>query len=227
MGANRKQHVSNDFGQFPRPVLRPSGQLDRSQPDADPALRFETARETAWALRTRLREEAASLGGDGGAASIRGPHLLRALEADTHGGIDDMAELWSGASERSLPGVLWRMYLLRAVIRQDAHAHSLAYRLGAAALRTIDPVVGGAADPTGPGELSALADTLLVEVHIGRTADALDRAAAVAGVLRAGWAELAHGGECAPEVVRRAFRFGDLAQDFRVAARCWRLGTLQ
>ena len=48
---------------------------------------------------------------------------------DEHG-IDAVAELWSRASAHSLPGALWRIYLLRVLIRQDPEGVAFLFQRG-------------------------------------------------------------------------------------------------
>ena len=96
---------------------------------------------------------------------------------DEHG-IDALAELWSRATPHSLPGALWRIYLVRVMIRQDAEGVALLFQRGTEVLRTIDPVVAGRHRPPGPHEVTDLADHILRGLFEGDFAVALDRAAA-------------------------------------------------
>ncbi|WP_433862119.1 hypothetical protein [Streptomyces sp. L7] len=105
----------------------------------DPAHISKVAHETAQALLARVREDP-------------DPEIVDRLVAytDEHG-IDAIAELWARSNPKSLPGALWRIYLLRLLIRQDAEGTALLYQRGTEVIASIDPVVAGAPTPAGPG----------------------------------------------------------------------------
>ncbi|GAA3597663.1 hypothetical protein GCM10022198_22280 [Klugiella xanthotipulae] len=210
--------------EFHRPVLRPTHEFDDHWGAEDPAVHYTLARDTAWALLDRVR---GSTDREGVAQNI----VERMLVADTNGGLDDIAQLWSQASARSLPGALWRLYLVRAVVRNDPESTAYAYRRGAEALSTIDPVVSGAVAPTGPEEISALSDRILTGVFSGDLGIALDRAASFCRVLRSGYIDLATDVEAGePEraqvLTTRGLRYSQFADDFRSVASLWRSGSL-
>lgn len=149
---------------------------------------------------------------------------------DDHG-IETIAELWSSATARSLPGALWRIYLIRLLVHQDSETASYVYRRGVEELITIDPVVAGAAEPTSVAEITALADEILRGIFEGDFAIALERAAAFCRVSAAGClalaadAELIHP-ERARELTRRALRYSTFAADLASCARLWRTDSL-
>ncbi|MFC4222961.1 DNA-directed RNA polymerase subunit beta [Lysinibacter cavernae] len=207
-----------------RPVLRPAGEFDALWGAEDPAVHYSLARDTAWALLDRVRSSAHR-------ETVAQNIIDRMLVADTDGGLGDIAQLWSQASARSLPGALWRVYLVRAVVRQDPVATSFAYQRGSEVLTTIDPIVAGAAAPTGPEEISALCDQILRGVFHGDLATAFDRASAFSKVMRAGYVSLADdASETNPDLAQtfttRALRYGTFADDFRSVAGLWRSGSL-
>ena len=157
---------------FHRPTRFPPAMFDSYLGAEDPAHLSRVAHDTAAALLARVREDP-------------DPEVIARLVAytDEHG-IDAIAELWSHASAKSLPGALWRVYLLRALIRQDPRGQALAFQRGTEVSHTIDQVVAGAAIPAGPGEVVELADRILHGLFTGDFAVALDRAAAFARVSR-------------------------------------------
>ncbi|WP_394552859.1 DNA-directed RNA polymerase subunit beta [Agromyces sp. MMS24-JH15] len=207
---------------FHRPTRFRPGAFDAFQGGDDPAQLSRTAHDTAAALLARVRANP-------------DPEILARLVAytDEHG-IDAIAELWSHASPKSLPGALWRIYLLRALIAQDPEGVALAYRRGADASTTIDPVVAGAVTPTGPDEVRELADRILHGLFAGDFAVALERAAAFCRVAATGTAELADDADATDrihpdrpaELTRRALRLTELADDLRACARLWRHDSL-
>ncbi len=210
--------------EFTRPVLRPTYEFDAHWGAEDPAVHYSLARDTAWALLDRIRT---SPDRESAAQDI----VERMIHADTRGGLDDIAQLWSQASARSLPGALWRLYLIRAVVRNDPESTSYTYQRGAETLATIDPVVAGAVAPTGPDEISALCDQILRGVFDGDLAVAFDRASAFARVMRTGYVVLAEGTERSDAdhariLTTRAAHYAQFADDFRSVAALWRSNSL-
>ena len=203
---HRPTHFSNDW-------------FERVEVDVDPVVRLQLASETANALLARVRS---------GADPEVVERILRVARED---GIDIVAELWSGARPHSLPGTLWRVHLLHALVTQRADETSHLYQAGADALHTAAPVVAGVPAPATPDELRALSDTILRGVFAGDFAMALERAAAFATVTAAGAVRLAHVDdpvhpERAEERTRLAARLTDIAEDLRVSARMWRADSL-
>ncbi|MFZ4842669.1 MULTISPECIES: DNA-directed RNA polymerase subunit beta [Mycetocola] len=149
---------------------------------------------------------------------------------DNHG-IETLAELWATAPARSLPGALWRIYLLRALIRQDPHTSSLIFRRGSEVIPTIDPVIAGAAVPTNVEEITTLADEILRGVFDGDFAIALDRAAAYCRINAAGCVSLANDAdpihpERAEGLTRRALRYSTLGDELAACSKLWRSESL-
>ena len=204
---------------YSKPVKFAGHQFEESQGGEDPARVSRIAHETAAALVARVRAE-------------RDPEVVDRLVSftDEHG-IDAIAELWSRATPHSLPGALWRIWLLRAMIRSDAASISLFYQRGVSVTRTIDPVVAGAPDPAGPEEVLELADRILRGVFTGDLAIALDRAAAFARVVSAGCASLADDADAtesgrATDLTTRASRLSTIAADLSASSKLWRSGGL-
>ncbi len=164
---------------FHKPTRFPGGMFEAFLGGDDPAQISKVAHETAQALLARVREDP-------------DPEIVDRLVAytDEHG-IDAIAELWSRSNPKSLPGALWRIYLLRLLIRQDADGTALLYQRGTEVIASIDPVVAGASTPAGPGEVTELADRILRGVFEGDFAVALDRAAAFCRVTAAGCLSIA------------------------------------
>jgi hypothetical protein len=204
---------------FPRPVRFAGYQFEAMQGGADPAAISRLAHETANALLARVRAEP-------------DPEIVdRLVRFTDENGIDAIAELWSRATARSLPGTLWRIYLLRTMIRSDAVAGSLFFQRGIEVSRTIDPVVAGAPDPAGPEEVLDLADQILRGVFTGDLAIALDRAAAFCRVSAAGSTSVADDIEGtepdrATQLTARALRLSEIAADLSASSKLWRSGGL-
>lgn len=193
--------------------------LDGHAGAPDPAETSRVAHETAQALLTRVR----------GSGDTEVVDRLLAF-TDEHG-IDTLAQLWAVAPSRSLPGVLWRLNVLRLVIQRNPEMAAVQYQRGVEVLRTIDPIVAGVETPTGPDEVSGLADQILRGAYSGDFAIALERAAAYCRVAAAGASAHAddHDSvvpERSSELTRRALRHSEFAADFTSSARRWRIGSL-
>ena len=185
----------------------------------DPARLYAVAHETARTLVDRGREP--------GSAEL----VERMIAYTDEHGVDALAELWATAAAESLPGALWRLYLLRALVRQDPAAAANAFRRGVEALPTADPAIAGAPSPPGPDEVAALADRILRGAFSGDLADALHRAAATGRILAAGTlAEADASDAAAPErasaFTTRAARLSTIGAELEAAARLERAGRL-
>ena len=160
-----------------RPAFFGPAALDTFVGAPDPALRVEAAHATAEALLRHGRD-----GGDDVAARL-------VAITDVHG-IDEVAELWADTGAETLPGALWRLYALRAGIRQDPLHFARAFESGR--LRApVHEAVAGVGEPPGGDEVVALADAVLTGVFTGDFAVALERAAAFCRVVSTGQAVLA------------------------------------
>jgi hypothetical protein len=137
------------------------------------------AHATASALITRVRDEPTD-------AVVE--RLITFTDAH---GLETVAELWSHSPAKSLPGTLWRLYLLQLMVRDDAATAALLYERGRTVLHSVDDVVAGAPTPAGPEELITLVDEILRGVFTGDFAVALERAASFCRVEAAGAADLA------------------------------------
>jgi hypothetical protein len=156
----------------------------------------------------------------------------RAIELTDENGLDIAAELWSKTSAHSLPGSLWRMYLVRAYIRQQPEYTSDVYTRGAAKLTTADAVIAGAATPTGPEEIRALADQILRGAFQGDFGLALDRTASFCKVSASGCLDLADEFDTVSAkdkvvfLTTQAATLSKTANELSTCARLWRAGSL-
>jgi hypothetical protein len=204
---------------FHKPTQFSGSKFESFQGGDDPAAISRVAHETAHALLARVRSDP-------------DPEIVDRLVAytDEHG-IDAVAELWSRATPRSLPGAMWRLYLVRLLIRQDPEGTSFLYQRGSEVTPAIDPLIAGAAVPTGTAEIIILADQILRGIFTGDFAVALDRAAAFCRVISVGCTSIADDLETteptrSTELTTRALRFSTTAQEFSSCARLWRSESL-
>lgn len=205
---------------FHKPTQYSGDKFDTFEGGEDPAQILRVAHDTAHALVNRARES-------------DDPEVLDRLVAYTDAnGLDALAELWARSNPRSLPGALWRIYLVRALIRQDPDGTSYLFQRGTEVLTTIDAVVAGAPVPTGPDEITQLADQILRGLFRGDFAIALDRGAAFCRVLSAGATSVADDADAvnperATELTTRADRLALTADEFTACARLYRAGNLE
>jgi hypothetical protein len=208
--------------QYPKPVRMSAALLEASLSDdpaeivMDPAERAAIASDTARVLIDRGTDHASE-------------ELLERLVrfADDHG-LDTLAELWAHSSANSLPGALWRLYLVRAVIRHNLDDARLLFQRGVDDLPTIDQVVAGAPDPLSASELGTLLDEIVAGVFRGELAEALDRAAAVARAVSAGAISLSWvANEEANYLTSRSLNWSVIADELSATARLARAGTLR
>ncbi|MGO1318346.1 MAG: hypothetical protein ACTMIR_15115, partial [Cellulomonadaceae bacterium] len=138
----------------------------------DPALRSEIAHATALALVADARAAE-----DPGVVT----RLVRLVETE---GLDVVAALWADSPATTLPGTLWRLYVLREWVRRDPDSVTLRYRLGVASAPVQEAVAGAAG--TSPEDMLRLADAVLSGVFVGDLAVAIERAAAFCRILATG-----------------------------------------
>lgn len=202
-----------------RPAFRSAQEMEAHAGEApDPAQVSQIAHETAAALvgRGRATEDAE--------LRERLVHLVDDL------GVPTVAELWSRQSAVSLPGALWRLYMLREWVQRDPAGASADYAAGMA-FAEAGHVIAGTAEPPGPREVRDVGDAIVRGVFDGDLADALDRAAAFCRVVSVGRAHRAddqdgHDETGAAKATRSAGSLVTTAADLERSARLCRLGEL-
>lgn len=191
-----------------RPTVREPARLEPLGEASDPIAALHAAHETAAVLLH------AGQAADDPAVTDR----LVAIVEET--GLSTLADLWAERPAHSLPGALWRLYLLREWIRSDPDGVAREY---AAGVRFTEPnhAVAGV-EPPGPDEVLRAADEILRGAFTGDFAVALERAASFCHVVACGRADVSPGGRA----VRLAGRLQQTANDLTAAAALWRAGTL-
>ena len=218
-GPGNLDRMSDESREFHKPVRRPAELFDRLFAAEDPAEVSRIAHSTAHALLARVRADP-----DGGVVD-------RLVAFTDEHGIDDIAELWSRSPAKSLPGALWRLYLLQLAIHDDPRTAALLFERGRTELSSADEVVAGAPTPAGPEELVAVIDMIMRGLFEGDFAVALDRAAAFCRVQASGATHLADDYEAteperASAFTTRALRLADYAVDLGACAALWRRDAL-
>jgi hypothetical protein len=145
--------------------------------------------------------------------------------ADEHG-LDTLADLWSQAHPLSLPGALWRLYLVRAVLQHNPDDASHLFQRGVDDLSTIDQVVAGAPEGLNAEKFSQVLDDILLGAFDGELSHALERAAAVATAVSAGAISLAWADDQqANYLTSRSLKWSVIAQELEGCAAQARRGT--
>lgn len=197
-----------------RPAMLDPAAAEGIQGDEDPATRSELAHTTARAIVDGGRRESGT-----------DPDLLdRLVSLVDSEGLDTIAELWSRSPSSTLPGALWRLYLLREWVRRDPATVAARYREGLTRAE-VAGAVAGVAQPNGPEDVVGVVDKVLSGVYVGDLAVALDRAAAFLRVLATGsalhadYAEVeGDGADLAFEITRRAGGLLQTAEELEIAA---------
>ncbi|SOC57005.1 hypothetical protein [Ornithinimicrobium cerasi] len=197
---------------FHRPTLRPSEVLEDVAGGIDPLEAVEAAHRTAELVVGRGRD-------------TDDPRLTARLVALVQEvGLSTVAEMWADRPARTLPGALWRLYLLHEWVQRQPEETARLFAAGAGHAEVYRAIAGVAEPPDTEG-LRRLTEQILTGVFTGDLAIALERAAAFCQVMAVGLAE--PGVEHVPvEQVRRGARMRDTADDLSACARLWRLGDL-
>ena len=187
--------------------------------EEDPAERAEIAHTTAQAMVSRGRQS--------GEDEQLQQRLIQFVDTE---GLESVAEIWSHSPPDTLPGALWRLYVLREWARRDPDTIAERYRLGAHRAE-VAGVVAGVADPLGPQEIRQMLDAVLSGVYRGDLAVALERAGSFLRVLATGsamdadWKE-EHDADLAQLLTRRAGSLLDTASELEHAASLYRADRL-
>lgn len=206
----------------PRPPRRPAilsaAQAEALVGDEDSAQSAALAHASAWAL-LGVEDE------DFDAAAIA---RLRALVRTC--GVDSVAHLWSRSPEFTLPGALWRLYLLFEWCERDMHVAQSRYEAGVSAQRA-----PGLEPPIEAPELQVIVDEVSALLRGDLTDDDLEHVLSHASVaLRLlaagsgtpGWGIRDPQDPLAHIVTTRAQAFLRTAEEVDTAARYAAVGTL-
>ncbi len=203
---------------FRRPAMLDMEMADQIEGDIDPADRALVAHETALALVSEAR-------------AAQDPELTaRLVRLVDEEGIDTVAMMWSKAGAHTLPGALWRIYMLREWVKFDPKTVARSYHHGVHAAN-VRHAIAGVEDPPGPEEVQALADAVLSGVFAGDLAVALERAGAFCRVAATGAAYEAeaddgHQDRRAHETSLKAAQLLRTGEDLERCAAMWRENKL-
>jgi hypothetical protein len=197
---------------FHRPTYRPSEALENAAGGVDPLEVVEAAHRTAELVVGRGRD-------------TDDPEVTARLVGLVHEvGLATVAEMWSDRPARTLPGALWRLYLLHEWVQRRPEEVRRLYGEGAGHTE-VYRAIAGVAEPPDPDGLRRMTEEILTGVFTGDLAIALERASAFCHVMAVGLTE--PGADDIPaEQVHRGARMHDTADDLKACARLWRMGEL-
>ena len=172
--------------------------------------------------------------------SSEDPQIVeRVLTLVDREGVDVIAALWSSSEPDSLPGIMWRLYLLRSWMRNNGDAISSLWQLSEPEA-TAASAIAGVDQAPGESDIARIADSILSGAFTGDFAVALERACAFTDVIAHGLrvqakrlVEAEHEADSIAKARTRAARLlhtsGNLmttSRDFRAGANLWRRGRL-
>lgn len=197
---------------FHRPAYRPSEALENAAGGIDPLEAVEAAHRTAELVVGRGRHT------DDPELTARLVGLVEEI------GLATVAEMWSDRPARTLPGALWRLYLLHEWVQRQPEEVGRLYAEGAGHTEVYS-AIAGVAQPPDPEGLRRLTAEILTGVFTGDLGVALERASAFCHVMAVGLTE--PGSYDIPaDQVHRGARMRDTADDLKACARLWRKGDL-
>jgi len=206
---------------FHKPVPVSPDSIDANAPAPDQLEVAEMAHRSAAILVERGR-------------SNEDPEVrARLIDLPRTVGLATLAEVWSQRPARTLPGALWRLYVLHEWVQRSPELVARAFSAGAAHAE-VYRVISGVVEPPQPDDLHELTHQILNGVFEGDLDVALERAAAFCHVTATGLAVL-HGEGTYPrapadtpgeqahrsEELRRAARLQDTGADLQACARLW------
>ncbi|MFC7374188.1 hypothetical protein ACFQRD_02775 [Brachybacterium sp. GCM10030268] len=170
-------HGSNS-PRFRRPAPLFPATADAIPGEPDPSASTEMAHDSAQALL------------DGVFHSSDPEVVQRVMHLAADGGLADLAALWSSSPATTLPGALWRLYVLHTWVQHHSEDVVHRYRAGS---RTIPGLryLSGFAEPPDVDQVRRTMDEILRGAFTGDLALALTRAGAVATLVAHGTAHLA------------------------------------
>ena len=180
--------------------------------EPDPATSMDLAHDSARALLD-------------GVFHSSDPEVVRrvvALAADD--GLTELAALWSAAPASTLPGALWRLYVLHTWVQRSGDEVARRYRAGS---RTVPGLryLTGFAEPPEVAQVQETMDDILRGAFTGDLALALRRAGAVATIVAHGTAHMADD-DAGDERTRQAERLLRTGEELTAAGRHAEAGRL-
>lgn len=207
-----------------RPAQMDPAMLAQIEGGTDPQIVNEISHTSAAVLLNRVHK-------------TQSPEIVeRVLNLVENEGIEVIADLWSQAQPDSLPGMLFRLYLLRESLRKQREAYAEYWNLGEPSTTSASAITGIDEAPTGE-DIARLADSILSGAFTGDFAVALYRASAFTAIISRGMRTYAKKlSQNAQDSSSRAQKIANvlhtcanmhaLSLDFASGAKLWQAGKL-
>ena len=211
-----------------RPAQMDPGIIEHLAGGLDPQEMSEMAHVSAAALLDRVHR-------------TEDPQIVeRVLTLVDREGVDVIAALWSHAEPDSLPGILWRLYLLRTWMHRNGDSISRLWQLGEPEATAASAIAGVDQTPNAR-DIARIADSILSGAFTGDFAVALERACAFTDVIAHGLhtqskrliAQTKHGPDeddargRAAKLLHTSGNLMTTSHDFLRGANLWRRGRLE
>lgn len=207
-----------------RPAQMDPAMLAQIEGGTDPQIVNEISHTSAAVLLNRVHK-------------TQSPEIVeRVLNLVENEGIEVIADLWNHAEAESLPGILWRLYLLRISLRKNREVYAEYWRLGEPEATSASAITGIDEAPTGD-DIARLADSILSGAFTGDFAVALYRASAFTSIISRGMHVYAKkldkqnsnsiNTEKIAHILHTSANLNSLSYTFRNCAGLWRLGKLE
>ena len=208
-----------------RPAQMDPAMLAQIEGGTDPQIVNEISHTSAAVLLNRVHK-------------TQTPEIVeRVLNLVENEGIEIIADLWSKAEAQSLPGMLWRLYLLRTSLRKNGDSYAAYWRIGQPEATSASAITGVDESPT-KEDIARLADSILSGAFTGDFAVALYRASAFSAIISRGMrtyakklSQNAQNSESSSaqkiaNVLHTCANMHALSLDFASGAKLWQAGKL-
>lgn len=207
-----------------RPAQMDPAMLAQIEGGTDPQIVNEISHTSAAVLLNRVHK-------------TQSPEIVeRVLNLVENEGIEVIADLWSQAQPDSLPGMLFRLYLLRGSLRKQREAYAEYWNLGEPSATSASAITGVDESPT-KEDIARLADSILSGAFTGDFAVALYRASAFSAIISRGMRTYAKklsqnaqdsssSAQKIANVLHTCANMHALSLDFASGAKLWQAGKL-
>lgn len=205
-----------------RPAQLDPAVINQIEGGADPQKISEMSHTSAAVLLNRVHH-------------TQNPEIVeRVLTIVENEGVEIIADLWSKSDAETLPGMLWRLYMLRMSLRNHSEIYAQYWRLGEPLTTSASAIAGISNLPTGD-DIVSLADSILSGAFIGDFAVALERSSAFTSIIAEGMRHAAHSinkqsataNTKTARLLHNAANLNALSTLFRRGATLWRTGKLE
>lgn len=203
---------------FSRPVQLDQALIDHMAGGTDPQALRELASSTAAALLDRVHH-------------TQDPEIVhRVITVIDNEGIEPIAQLWADSDAQSLPGILWRLYVMRTWMQRNQKSLAVLWREGELPPTAASAITGINTSPDA-NDIAQTADSILAGAFTGDFAVALERAASFTAVVARSLVERAKRSENSltnrrAAILKNAKSLASTSREFSTGASLWRNGEL-